>query len=52
MDGETFVKVFNGESVPDKIANAATAEELKTAPEGVEDAAPVANGESNEELPH
>ncbi len=30
MDGETFVKVFNGESVPDKIANAATAEELKT----------------------
>ena len=38
MDGETFLKVYNGENVPDKIANAATAEELKRVPEGVENA--------------
>ena len=53
MDGETFVKVFNGETVPDKIENAATAEELKQSPAGVEDSAPVLNGEtSDEDLPH
>lgn len=53
MDGETFVKVFNGETVPDKIENAATAEELKQSPAGVDDSAPVLNGEtSDEDLPH
>lgn len=41
MDGETFVKVFNGETVPDKIETAATAEELKQVPAGVDDEAPV-----------
>ena len=41
MDGETFVKVFNGETVPDKIEIAATAEELKQVPAGVDDEAPV-----------
>ena len=37
MDGETFVKIFNGEEVPDKIASAATEEELNHAPAGVND---------------
>ena len=41
MDGETFVKVFNGETVPDKIEIAATAEELKQVPAGVGHEAPV-----------
>ena len=42
MDGETFLKVFNGEEVPDKIDTAATEEELHHTPEGLEDQAPVA----------
>ncbi len=37
MDGETFVKIFNGELVSDKIAVTATAEELNRVPEGVND---------------
>ncbi|MDR3766029.1 MAG: ATP-dependent zinc metalloprotease FtsH [Butyricicoccus sp.] len=37
MDGETFVKVFNGEEVPDKIESAATEEELNHTPAGVDD---------------
>ena len=49
MDGETFLKVYNGENVPDKIANAATAEELKRVPEGVENASaePVSSEEKD-----
>jgi cell division protease FtsH len=36
MDGDTFIKLFNGESVPDKVANVATAEELRHTP-GIDD---------------
>ena len=40
MDGDVFVKIFNGEYVPDKTATVASAEELNRTPEGVNEQNP------------
>lgn len=50
MDGDTFVKLFNGESVPDKVANVATAEELRHTP-GIDDTVELQDKNEND-LPH
>ena len=42
MDGDVFVKIFNGEYVPDKTATVASAEELNRTPEGVNEQNPTA----------
>ena len=50
MDGDTFIKLFNGESVPDKVANVATAEELRHTP-GIDDTVELQDKNENS-LPH